>query len=115
MPLQKAEPEKSERQEDTRIVTISDLLAALRLPALRVDRRPSISVPREPFGDVYLVEVMDDERRRQSDYGFQPSSPAQCADEMGVTDLPSSWKERVLGAIARVVESGGRATLLGTW
>jgi hypothetical protein len=110
--LQKAE---SEPQEDTRVVTISDLLAALRLPALRVDRRPSISVPREQFGDVYLVEVMDDERRRRLDDGFQqPSSLAQCADEMGIADLPS-WKERVLGAIARVVERGGRATLLGTW
>jgi len=108
---QKAE---SEPREDTRIVTISDLLAALRLPALRVDRRPSISVPREQFGDVYLVEVMDDERRRRLDDGSQLSSPAQCADKMGITDLPS-WKERVLGAIARVVESGGRATLLGTW
>jgi hypothetical protein len=87
-------------------VTVSDLLAALRLPALRIDRRPSTFVPREQFGSVYLVEVMDD---------VQPSSPSpQYADKMGVTDLPS-WKERVLGAVTRVVESGGRATLLGTW
>ncbi|KAF8507192.1 PDT-domain-containing protein [Russula emetica] len=104
--LQKAESQP----QDTRIVTISDLLGALRLPALRVDRRPSTSVPREQFGSVYLVEVMDDERRLD---GFQPSSQ-RCADKMGITDLPS-WKERVLGAITRVVENGGRATLLGTW
>jgi hypothetical protein len=97
--LQKAES-APQAQETRIVVTVSDLLAALRLPALRVDRRPSISVPREQFGDVYLVEVMDDERRRLD--GFQPSSP-------------SSWKERILGAITRVVESGGRATLLGTW
>ena len=95
--LQKADSEPQAR--DTRIVSVSDLLTALRLPALRIDRRPSISVPREQFGDVYLVEVMDDERRFD---GFQPSSPP-------------SWKEKVLGAITRVVESGGRATLLGTW
>lgn len=104
--LQKAESEP----KDTRIVTVSDLLAALRLPALRVDRRPSTSVPREQFGSVYLVEVMDDERRLD---GFQTSS-AQCADKMGITDL-LSWKERVLGAITRVAECGGRVTLLGTW
>jgi hypothetical protein len=105
--LQKAE---SEPQDRTRIVTVSDLLAALRLPALRIDRRPSTSVPRDQFGSVYLLEVMDDGRRLD---GLQPSSP-RCADEMGVADLPS-WKERVLSAITRAVESGGRATLLGTW
>ncbi|KAH9984167.1 Prephenate dehydratase-domain-containing protein [Russula vinacea] len=88
-------------------VTVSDLLAALRLPVVRMDRRPSITVPHERFGSVYLVEVMDDER---SD-GFRPS---ECGGEVGTTSLPS-WKDRVLGAIARVVESGGRATLLGTW
>lgn len=96
--LQKAESEP--QAQDTRIEIVSDLLAALRLPALRIDRRPSISVPRKQFGDVYLIEVMDDERRWLDD--FQSSS------------LPS-WRERVLGAISRVVESGGRATLLGTW
>lgn len=88
-------------------VTVSDLLAALRLPVVRMDRRPSITVPHERFGSVYLVEVMDDER---SD-GFRPS---ECGGEVGTTSLPS-WKDRVLSAIARVVESGGRATLLGTW
>jgi hypothetical protein len=96
--LQKGESEPQASQ-DTRIVTVSDLLAALRIPALRVDRRPSISVPREQFEDVYLVEVIDDERWLD---GLESSSP-------------SSWKERVLGAITRAVESGGRATLLGTW
>jgi hypothetical protein len=98
--------------QDTRIVTISDLLAALRLPALRIDRRPSTSVPREQFGSVYLLEVMDDERRLG---GSQPSSPQQCADKMGITADRPSWMEKVQGAITRVVESGGRATLLGVW
>lgn len=88
-------------------MTISDLLAALHLPVVRMDRRPSITVPREQFGSVYLVEVMDD---GGSD-GFRPS---EGADVAGITGLPS-WRDKVLGAIARVVESGGRATLLGTW
>jgi hypothetical protein len=95
---------ESESQDTTRIVTVSDLLAALRLPVLRVDRRPSTSVPREQFGSVYLLEVMDDGRRLDG----------RCADKIGIEDLPS-WKERVLAAITRVVEGGGRATLLGTW
>lgn len=102
-------PQKAESSpQDTRIVTVSDLLAALRLPALRVDRRPSTSVTREQFGSVYLLELMDDER-----VGFRPSSP-QCADKPGITDTPS-WKERVLDAITRAVESGGRVGLLGIW
>jgi len=103
-------PKAVSEPQDTRIMTVSDLLAALRLPTLRIDRRPSTSVPREQFGSVYLLEVMDVERQLD---GFHPSTP-QCADKIGVTDLPS-WKERVQGAIMRVVESGGRATLLGTW
>jgi hypothetical protein len=98
--LQTAESES----QDTPIVTVSDLLAALRLPVLRVDRRPSTSAPREQFGSVYLLEVMDDGRWLDG----------RCADKVGIKDLPS-WKERVLGAITRVAESGGRATLLGTW
>jgi hypothetical protein len=88
-------------------ITVSDLLAALRLPVVCIDRRPSITVPREQFGSLYLVEVMDDER-------LDDFRPSECAGEVGITGLPS-WKDRVLGAIARVVESGGRATLLGTW
>lgn len=103
--LQKAEsgPRHASTTRTRVVLTVSDLLAALRLPALRVDRRPSISVPRERFGDVYVVEVIDDERQRLDAIdGARPLS------------LPS-WKERVLGAITRVVESGGRAALLGTW
>jgi len=98
--------------QGARIVTVSDILAALRLPAVRLDRRPSTSVPREQFGSVYLVEVMNDERRSD---GIQPSSSLQCADKTGITTGLLSWRERVLDAIARVAESGGRATLVGTW
>jgi len=102
--------------------TVSDLLVALRLPVVRIDRRPSTSEPREQFGSEYFVEVMDNER---SD-GFGPPQPQQRQEQQpqqqgrhvvgkaGITGL-SSWKERVVGAVARVVESGGRADLLGTW
>jgi hypothetical protein len=103
--LQKAEEQGAR-------VTVSDLLAALRLPVMRMDRRPATTVPHEQFGSVYLVEVMDDDEQR-SDGSSQPSE--SCADKVGITGLPSSWRGRILGAIARVVESGGRASLLGTW
>jgi hypothetical protein len=104
-------PKAESEPQNTRTVTISDLLAALRLPALRIDRRPSTSAPREQFGCVYLVEAMDDERRLD---GLQPSLSQRILCILGITDQPS-WMERVQGAITRVVESGGRATLLGIW
>ena len=102
--LQRAES----MSQDARITTVSDL------PAVHIDRRPSTSVPREQFSSKYLVEVMDDKWRSDD---FQPSS-LQSADRMGIISQVislSSWKERVLSAIVRMVESGGRATLLGTW
>jgi hypothetical protein len=83
-------------------VAISGLLGALWLPVVRLDRRPSTKIPREQFGSVYFVEVIAGER---SD-GIPPSS-----QHGGL----SSWQERVLGAVARVVKSGGSADLLGTW
>ena len=100
--------------------TVSDLLAALRLPVVRIDRRPSTSEPREQFGSEYFVEVIDNERsdgfgptpqqRREQ----QPQEQGRHVGKAGIAGL-SSWKERVIGAVARVVESGGRADLLGTW
>ncbi|KAH9984662.1 Prephenate dehydratase-domain-containing protein [Russula compacta] len=87
--------------------TISELLAALRLRAMRIDRRPSTSISRQRFGSVYFVEVIDSERSDD----FRPSHDAS---KVGIAGL-SPWKETVLGAVARVVESGGRANLLGTW
>jgi hypothetical protein len=83
-------------------VAISDLLGALWLPVVRLDRRPSTTIPREQFGSVYFAEVIAGER---SD-GIPPSS-----QHAGL----SSWRDRVLGAVARVVQSGGSADLLGTW
>lgn len=102
--------------QDAPGATVADLLGALCLPVVRVDRRPSTSVPRERFGSVYFVEVMDNERsddRPRSPLQQLPQRHAGQVETSG-TDV-SLWKERVLGAIARVVESGGRADLLGTW
>ncbi|KAI9513028.1 PDT-domain-containing protein [Russula earlei] len=89
--------------------TISGLLAALGLPAARIDRRPSTTVSRERFRSVYFVEVVDVMR---SD-GSRPSS--QHSAKVGRSASLSPWKERVVAAVARAVESGGRADLLGTW
>jgi len=106
---QKAEPNIT--SHDLPHSTITDLLAALRLPAIRIDRRPSVQ--RELFGSVYLVEVIDDETSNGS---RSLAGPSQCVGEEGVvTRLTSPWKDRVLDAIARVVARGGRADLLGTW
>jgi hypothetical protein len=94
--------QKAATSQDSLHDTVTDLLAALRLPAIRIDRRPSVK--RELFGSVYLVEAIDDEA----------SQPSQRVDEEDAK-LLSPWKERVLDAIARVVARGGRADLLGTW
>jgi prephenate dehydratase len=98
-------------------VTVADLLAALRLPVVRVDRRPSTSVPRERFGSVYFVEVMDNKRSDDRPRSPPPQQqPQRHAGQVEITGTDVSlWKEMVLGAIARVVERGGRADLLGTW
>jgi hypothetical protein len=106
-------PPKAVSQDTT--VTISDLLAALGLPVSRIDRRPSTSIPREQYGSTYFVEVMGGER---SD-GSESSSPQDQQgrghpSKAGIAGLVS-WKERVLAAVARVVEREGRADLLGTW
>src|SRR6266404_698478 len=86
--------------------TVTDFLAALCLPATRIDRRPSLQ--HEPFGSVYLVEVIDDEVSNDS-------QPSHRVGEDEVAGPLSSWKEKVLDAIARVVTRGGRADLLGIW
>jgi prephenate dehydratase len=101
----------SSKAPQTSAVTVTDLLAALRLPGVRLDRRPSSSsAQREQFDSVYFVEVLDDNEHGDSS---QPSSRPSGRD--GITGRSSSWMDRVLGAITRVAESGGRADLLGTW
>lgn len=95
-------------------VTISDLLAALRLSFSRVDRRPSTSVPREQSGSMYFVEVMDKERSDGSESSPQHQQERGQTGKAGIAGLVP-WKETVLAAVARVVERGGRADLLGTW
>ena len=94
----------------TSAVTVTDLLAALCLPGVRIDRRPSSSsAQHKQFDSVYFVEVVDDNEHADPS---QPSSQPSGRD--GITGR-SSWMDRVLGAIARVAESGGRADLVGTW
>ena len=88
--------------------TISDLLAALRLPAIRIDRRPSVQ--HKLFSSVYLVEVIDGETCNDSRPLTRPSQEEDVA-----TRLLLPWKDTVLDAIARVVARGGRVNLLGTW
>ncbi|KAI9445301.1 PDT-domain-containing protein [Lactarius indigo] len=92
--------------QDSQHPTVTDLLAALCLPAIRIDRRPSAQ--HELFASVYLVEVVDNEASNDS-------QPPQRVGEDLVTGSSSPWKERVLNAVARVVTRGGRADLLGTW
>jgi hypothetical protein len=95
----------------TSAVTVTDLLAALRLPGVRVDRRPSSSsAQRKQFDSVYFVEVVDDNEHANPS---QPSSRPSGRD--GITGRSSSWMDSVLGAITRVAESGGCVDLLGTW
>jgi hypothetical protein len=105
-------PPKAVSQDTT--VTISDLLAALRLPVSRIDRRPSTSVPREQYGSTYLVEVMGSERTDGSESSPQRQKGRGDPGKAGIAGLVP-WKERVLAAVARVVEREGRADLLGTW
>lgn len=95
--------QKAATSRDSLHPTVTDLLAALRLPAIRIDRRPSVQG--EPFGSVYLVEVIDDA-------ASQSSSHRVIEEDDG---LLSPWKKTVLDAIARVAARGGRADLLGTW
>lgn len=99
--------EELNASQDSSHPTVTDLLAALRLPAIRIDRRPSAR--HELFGSVYLVEVIDNEASND----YQPSQRVGEGDV--VMGLLSSWKERVLDATARVAARGGRADLLGTW
>jgi len=99
--------------QDT-IVTVSDLLAALRLPVSRIDRRPSTSISRERFGSMYFVEVMGGERSDGSESSPQRQQGRGHLGKAGIAGLVP-WKERVLAAVARVVEREGRADLLGTW
>jgi len=105
-------PPKAVSQDTT--MTVSDLLAALRLPVSRIDRRPSMSIPREQYGSTYLVEVMGGERSDGSESSPQHQQGRGHPGKAGIAGLVQ-WKERVLAAVARVVEREGRADLLGTW
>jgi prephenate dehydratase len=78
-------------------VTITELIAAIGLPIIRFDRRPSLSV--EIFQDVYFVELQE----RQGD-----------EVTMGV-DSVDSWSAEVESAVDRVKRLDVDAVVLGTW
>ena len=79
--------------------TITQLLIALKLSAIRIDRRPS-SYP-VPFHDVYLVELQHDVREEDSTRGTHPAT--------------EPWILEVKAALDRVKDIGGEAGLLGVW
>ena len=65
---------------------------------------------------MYFVEVMDDDLSDGSEASPQHPQGRGHAGKAGIAGFKLvPWKERVLAAVARVVERGGRADLLGTW
>ncbi|KII93555.1 hypothetical protein PLICRDRAFT_152397 [Plicaturopsis crispa FD-325 SS-3] len=76
---------------------VGRILADLRLSVTRIDRRPSLS--KEPFEDVYFIEVQD-------------SKPvAEARDER----RDAEWLEEVEGEVRRIREVGAQAEALGAW
>ena len=75
-------------------VTITELMTALRLPTTRIDRRPAT----EPgfFECVYMIEVV---------------SRSNPSDDQSMR----SWADEVQQGVSRVIEAGGKATVLGIW
>ncbi|KAI0068331.1 PDT-domain-containing protein [Artomyces pyxidatus] len=72
-------------------VSITRLLTALRLPAARIDRRPSVQPGLSQ--SVYFVEVEEAEHAGNEE----------------------QWSQCVRDAVRRANEAGGRTSLLGTW
>jgi len=79
--------------------TITQFLIALKLSAIRIDRRPSYYPV--PFHDVYLVELQ---------HGIGNRSTAQSAQQ-GI----QPWKSEIEAGLERVKDIGGEAVLLGMW
>ncbi|KAI0715166.1 PDT-domain-containing protein [Earliella scabrosa] len=84
--------------ESTRTVT-STLLTTFGCPALRIDRRPSLSDT--PFDDVYFVEVGD--LTLPLTYSAARRS---CEEE---------WLQRIKDGVTRINVAGGEASILGVW
>lgn len=79
-------------------LVMSTLLTAFGVPAIRIDRRPSLSSV--PFEDVYFVELEELGSLRET-----PAAP----------DNHSAWLDRLRSGVERVAAAGGNATILGVW
>lgn len=75
---------------------IMQLLLAINLLIIRLDRRPSVDPL--PFHDVYLVELQEVVSR-----------------DMPLMDARQSWIGEVQAGLQRIKTIGGDATLLGVW
>jgi len=80
--------------------TITQLLIALKLSAIRIDRRPS-SYP-VPFHDVYLVELQQNLKDGDTEKGLHKV-------------IEPHWISEVKAGLDRVKDIGGEAILLGVW
>jgi hypothetical protein len=87
-------------EEGYNFASIMQLLTALGMDAIRVDRRPSVHGI--PFHDVYFVELQEEDKKY--------------VVETGVTVRSIDWWSlEVEQAMVRVRERGGEAQLLGMW
>lgn len=77
---------------------LSTLLTTFGVPAIRVDRRPSLGSV--PFEDVYFVEL--------EELGSPHDTPAQ-------REIDDAWLKRLRAGVERVAAAGGEATMLGVW
>lgn len=71
---------------------ISNLLSALQMNVIRIDRRPSLEPT--PFHDVYFVEIIRED---------------------GTSDGGCTWRRETKMALKRIEEAGGNARLIGFW
>ena len=85
---------------------IAAAVKALELGIARIDRRPALN--RNPFNDVYFIELQDSRARLANTNGGD-------ADEDVIESGKSPWNNRVESAIERVNAIGGEVKLLGIW
>jgi prephenate dehydratase len=76
--------------------TITEVIVALALSAIRIDRRPSLTG--EAFQDVYFVEMQE---------AHASAAPA--------VEQELTWELKLEGAIERVKSLGVHVVLLGSW
>ncbi|KAA1467929.1 PDT-domain-containing protein [Dentipellis sp. KUC8613] len=77
--------------------SLTDLLAGLRFPPTRIDRRPSLHHASLDYS-TYLVEIIDD--------GVRTRGSRRGCEE---------WAREVSEAVRRVNDAGGEARVLGYW